>query len=285
MSEIQTALRDPKVIVSLLAICVTVAVFLVGQWWWRRKALTYSASVTRLLSVHESVRSRVQILLDGTTAAEDVSLVVVTLRNSGHEPIKTADFERPLRIDCGERAEILTLELVETRPPDLKPELKLEGADSSGTAGSWSFPLWSGGAAGAAAHTVVVTPLLLNKGDSLKLKALVNRMGAITVNGRIAGVKEIKRTDNDVQDNVGNFILAGVFGTALSIAQIPIVLERVRHEAPPISVLSTVFSWNILAATAVAASGIFFANRVNHKRARKRWQHAQALRARAKFYG
>jgi hypothetical protein len=77
MDSLVVALRDPmaRTILAVVAICVTMAVFIVGQWWWRRKALTYTVSITPLLTVTEEIAGRVQILFDGQPA-KDVRLVV-----------------------------------------------------------------------------------------------------------------------------------------------------------------------------------------------------------------
>src|SRR5690349_5498041 len=95
-------LRDPmaRTILAFLSLCAAIALFLIGQWWWRRKALTYRLSETRLLTVHEELKSRVEILFGGLPA-NDVCLIVLTLNNSGSEAIRAADFERPVIIDCG----------------------------------------------------------------------------------------------------------------------------------------------------------------------------------------
>jgi hypothetical protein len=179
MDDIVTLLRDPllRSILAMVALCVTIVLFFVANWRLKRKALTYIPSVTRLLRVHESVMTgRVQILFDGAPARA-VSLVQITLINSGHEPIRTTDFERPLRFQCGHNAQIFTLDVVETEPTDLSPVVQLVSENDRPPS---EFEL---------------QPLLLNKGDSLKIKALVNEveMETIAVHGRVVGVREIKR--------------------------------------------------------------------------------------------
>ena len=160
-------------VLTVVALCVTIVLFFVANWWLKRKALTYTVSVTRLLTVHETVNNRVQILFDGTPA-RDVCLVEIILNNSGHEPIRTNDFERPLRFHCGYEAQILTLDVVETKPMDLRPVVALVSEDGRPTS---EFEL---------------QPLLLNRRDSLKVKALVNEMGTVAVHGRVVGVREIR---------------------------------------------------------------------------------------------
>jgi hypothetical protein len=171
MNNLLTFLRDPasRTVLAVLALCVSIVVFLVGQWWWRRKALTYTVLETSVLTVHETIRGRVQILFDGEPA-KNVSFLLIKLINTGHEPIRASDFERALRFDCGAEGKILTLDVEETNPQNLKPVIKLAGSPSK---------------------EFEISPLLLNRGDWVMIKTLVSQMGALTVDGRIAGVKNI----------------------------------------------------------------------------------------------
>jgi hypothetical protein len=166
-------LRDPmaRTILAVVAICVTVSLFLLGQRL-RRKSLTYSISETRVLSVHEEVKGRVQILFDGAPA-RDVRLFMITVKNSGSEPIRAEDFERSLGFRWEDPAQVLTADLVSARPTSLRPVIKT-GASEIG-----------------------LEPLLLNGGDWLQIKALVNESGAHSVDGRIVGVKELKQETVD----------------------------------------------------------------------------------------
>jgi hypothetical protein len=129
--------------------------------------LSYLLSSTRVLGVHESVNpSRVQILFDGTAVTE-VRLWMLTLNNFGNEPIKKDDFERTLRFSWPEPARILTAEVVEASPETLQPKIK------------------------ASANEIAVDPLLLNPGDWLRIKILMNQVTKMSVDARIVGVKRI----------------------------------------------------------------------------------------------
>jgi hypothetical protein len=164
----QEILRDPmaRTILAAAAIGVTLALFLIAR---RRKRLSYELSVTRVLSVHEAVKGKVQILFGGEPV-RDVALILVDLFNSGNEPIKADDYERPVRFSLG-HGTILSAEVVRVKPKNLK--LVMTGFERS---------------------SVVLEPLLLNAGDSITIKLLVNEFGGeFSVDGRIAGVKEIKR--------------------------------------------------------------------------------------------
>jgi hypothetical protein len=145
METFASLLRDPmaRTILAVVAICVTVSLFLLGQRL-RRKALTYTIVETRVLSVHEEVKGRVQILFDGTPA-KDVCLFIITINNSGSEPIRAEDFERPLGFQWEGPAQILTADLVSARPPSLRPVIKTGVSE------------------------ITLEPLLLNGGDWLQI--------------------------------------------------------------------------------------------------------------------
>src|ERR1035441_10217871 len=97
-----------RTILAIVAVCVTVGLFLAGR---RRKRLSYLLSDTRVLGIHEGVNpSRVQILFDGEPVTE-VRLVIITVNNLGNEPIRLDDFERPLRFSWSEPAKIRTSEV------------------------------------------------------------------------------------------------------------------------------------------------------------------------------
>ena len=161
-------LRDPMVrtILAIVAISVTVSLFLVGR---RRKRLSYLLSDIRVLGVHEAVNaSRVQILFDGEPVTE-VRMVIITVNNLGNEPIRVDDFERPLRFRWDEPAKILSAEVIEVNPETVQPTIK------------------------AGVNEIVVDPLLLNPGDWLQIRTLINQVGKLSVDARVLGVKRITK--------------------------------------------------------------------------------------------
>jgi hypothetical protein len=166
--QVVTILRDPMVrtILAIVALCVTVGLFLAGR---RRKRLSYLLSETRVLGVHEAVNpSRVQILFDGEPVTE-VRLVIITVNNWGNEPIRVDDFERPLRFSWPEPARILMAEVTEVNPESLQPTIK------------------------AGINEIVVDPLLLNPGDWLQIKTLINQVSKLSVDARVVGVKRVTK--------------------------------------------------------------------------------------------
>jgi len=153
-------------ILAILALCLTAFLFLVAR---RRKRLTYSLSNTPVLGIHEAVNpSRVQILFDGTPVTE-VRLAILTVTNVGNEPILVNDFERPLLFVWSEPAKILSAEVTEVNPDSLKPTIRT------------------------GVHEIALDPLLLNAGDWLRIKALINQVGKLSVDARVIGVKRITK--------------------------------------------------------------------------------------------
>lgn len=176
--DLVTILRDPMVrtILAVAAISITVLLFLIGR---RRKGLSYMLSKTRVLGVHEAVNpSRVQILFDGQPIT-DVHLLILTINNSGNEPIRADDFERAFRFSWAEPARILTAEVVEVNPESLHPTIK------------------------AGSSEIVLDPLLLNPGDWLRVKTLINQVSKLSVDARIVGVKRISRTIESGKETFG----------------------------------------------------------------------------------
>ena len=192
MDNIFSMLRDPaaRTVLAVLGLLAAVVTFLVGQWWWKRKALSYAVSKTRILRIHEAAKDRVQITFDGNRV-EAVSLVLVTISNSGHESIKADDFSGSMRLFLGETAQILSFEVVEPHPIDLTPEVRADG------------------------NTLTLEPLLLNRGDTFQVKALVNNVGSVNLVGRIVGVRSIAKGIYDRSSVAG--MLVSFLGLALVI--------------------------------------------------------------------
>jgi hypothetical protein len=155
-----------RTLLAIVAICITVSLFLAGR---RRKRLSYLLSDTRVLAIHEGVNpSRVQILFDGDPVTK-VRLVIITVNNYGNEPIRVDDFERPLRFSWSAPAKILAAEVIEVNPETLRPTIQ------------------------AGVSEIVVDPLLLNPGDWLRIRILINQAGKLSVDARVVGVNRITK--------------------------------------------------------------------------------------------
>ena len=144
-----------------------------------RKAISWEIiSNTPLLSVDEEIRGNIQVLFDGKPV-QDAQLIIVEIINSGNVSIKSTDYDRPINLDFGENAHILTAEVTETTPDNLDVSINIEGTK------------------------VLLNPTLMNGKDSITIKAIVGQFNdQITVEGRIVGVKEVQKSTkrNKIQD-------------------------------------------------------------------------------------
>jgi hypothetical protein len=169
----------------------------------KRKRLAFEIIYNNpLFSVKRVIRDRIRIYLDDVQV-EDVNLVVIRIYNPGNDAITAKDFESSIGVDFGGAAMILTVEILEDSPTDLLANVSYD--DSS----------------------IQIDPLLLNEKDSVNLRVLVSKpQNAITVRGRIAGVRKIEdRTESGGRINTamlaGNMLLVFIGGaivlTALEI--------------------------------------------------------------------
>jgi len=156
----------PGVVVSIGAIAVAIVLHR-KQRSASKKSLAYEVTERSLVSIGAEAQGRVAITYEGQRV-ERVHLVEVRLSNDGKVPINAGDFEQPLTIGLGERAEVMTLESPESNQQGLKPAIS--AADSR----------------------LHLEPLLLNPGDSVLLKALVGGFrGPVSVEARIVGVSRL----------------------------------------------------------------------------------------------
>lgn len=173
MSEI---LRDPVnqfiigTIIAVITIVVTIVIYLKSR---TRKSFSFRViSRTPLYSISEDVKDDVEILYKGRKV-EDVNLVQIEFLNSGNAPIEPKDYYNPVSVSFDEKAQILTSEIAKVEPSSVQASVNSDGKKA------------------------VLSQTLLNTGDSIIVKMLVDKLGGtskIKVDGRIAGVKEIQES-------------------------------------------------------------------------------------------
>lgn len=152
----------------IIAIFVTLIIGILGL---KRKGFSYYIeSANSVVRVEEGISDKVEVLYEGNKV-ENVSLIVMTLRNSGNQTIEFDDFINDVTFNFGEKARFLSLSVVETEPSSLYPVFQ---------------------------HTQgmpFLVPLLLNRGDNFIVNFLVSGWDpdALKVRGRIKGVSDIKR--------------------------------------------------------------------------------------------
>jgi hypothetical protein len=162
--------RDPLwnfvgVVLAIIALLVTIVIFIVQR---KKKRLSYQViSLTSLLGLKEEIAGKIKVLYEGNEVT-NVHLFEIKLINTGNQPIASSDFERPICISFADVTTILTSEIYESNPKDIKGDLAVEGC------------------------SLAVKPLLLNPNDSLSIKTLISNFdGSFTVDGRIIGVRQI----------------------------------------------------------------------------------------------
>jgi len=175
-------LRDSiwQFIGAILAL-ITIILILVQR---KRKALSYKIiSNTPLVKIKEDLKGRLQVLFD-EKPVENIYLIIINFINSGNLPIKSADYESPVNLNFNEDVQLLTAEVIDTKPKTLEVSAKIEGTK------------------------VLLKPTLLNGNDSITIKVLVNQFdGNFSVGGRIIGVKEIRElTEIKKSFFIGNIV-------------------------------------------------------------------------------
>jgi hypothetical protein len=171
MSNMSDILRDPvwQFVGAFLAFVGFVTSIVLYWSQRRRKALSYEViSSNPLVSMREVARERIKILYE-EKPVEDVHIVIVRIVNSGNVAITGQDYDRAISIGFGKTARILTADVVDKSPENFPASFHVREAE------------------------IVLDPVLFNSKDSLTLKALVSQLGEISVDGRIAGVKEINK--------------------------------------------------------------------------------------------
>jgi hypothetical protein len=118
------AWRTAAVSVDPLAAVLAAAAIAISYVLYRKSRrsprITHELRSTPLVSVHTEAQGRITLQLDGQIV-EGVALVEARITNTGNAPIRAADFAEPLRVDLGEGAVPLSVEVADSKPPGLDP--------------------------------------------------------------------------------------------------------------------------------------------------------------------
>ncbi|MBP1737202.1 MAG: hypothetical protein H6Q60_1083 [Oscillospiraceae bacterium] len=129
-----------------------------------------------MVTVADKLKDRIEIFVDGKKVTKQ-HLKVIKFVNNGNEPIRIEDFDKPVKICFGENAEIYE-SMVTGKPKDLEVDIT-------------DF-----------INYLEIKPLLLNPLDSFSVRVLVNSTDELNIEGRIAGVSQIKGITRHVEDFV-----------------------------------------------------------------------------------
>lgn len=193
-------IRDPMwqffgAILVVIGIIISIILF-----WIQRPKSSLSwkiVSNTPLVKISSEIRGNLQVLFEGNPA-KDIQLIIVRIINTGNVSIKSGDYEHPIKLNFDENAQILTTEVIETIPNNIKASANIEE------------------------NRVFISPTLLNKGDSITIKTLVNQFNNhISVDGRIVGVKDIKKiAEIDTKKQLKELLIGVLTGMILTLIAI-----------------------------------------------------------------
>jgi hypothetical protein len=184
-------------VVAIIAIMVTVSIYLIGRPVKRLQVQILSNSP--LISVNTDISSQIQILYKDKPV-QTLSLILLRFENVGNEPIGESDYSEPIRILLSPNAQVGEVTVQETKPEGI-------GLDPTVSA----------------TNQVEIAKTLLNPGDQAVIKILVlNNDGTLKVEARIVGISNLEilsAFEGSTQSNVSssNWILFIGLGAAILI--------------------------------------------------------------------
>ena len=115
-----------EVYLTIIGIVVTSAVaYSIYFLERRKKSLNYVVLAnTSLITLNPAIRGKIKILFDDTHV-ENVTLFLLEIINDGNVDIEASDFIIPLTIRFTKNTNILSYEVLNPKPENLKPEFKV----------------------------------------------------------------------------------------------------------------------------------------------------------------
>ncbi|MBC8492204.1 MAG: hypothetical protein H8D43_00350 [Chloroflexi bacterium] len=179
------------VVVAAVAVLISVLIVLIQR---RKKAVSYQVySTSSLLDVANGLEDELQILFEGIPVRR-LHLILALFTNTGNQPILPTDYVKQVTLSFSEGSKVLAAEVVETYPDSI--DAMVETLDSN----------------------IVLTPVLLNGGDTITIIGLVSDYdGHIKVDGRITGVKEITKKSSLLNTSTIALLFSGIIMILLGI--------------------------------------------------------------------
>lgn len=155
------------VVVSIIALAVSVYVIFSQS---KKKSLAYQISAeTNLLQVGEEIKDKVKITYENIPL-ENIYFMSIIVINNGSLEIKPSDFERELSFEVEGSSRIISAEIMQTEPDELRPNISISP------------------------KKVFLKPLLLNSRDFILIKLLIAEYsGEVQADVRVVGVKRLIR--------------------------------------------------------------------------------------------
>lgn len=184
---------------TVIGILVSIVLWVLNQ---RKKQLSYRILWQGLLSkAAPEVIDRLLNRFDGEPTSE-LGLLVVQVVNSGHLPISPSDFQSRLVISAGPGAKVLFTNISSTSPGDLDDRCRTAAGEKKSLIDGFS------------GHEVVLTPILLNQGDSVTVQIIAEKLrGGVKVIGHINGIRRISlwrapTAASSAMINIGAIVMA-----------------------------------------------------------------------------
>lgn len=113
----------------------------------------------------------------------------------GGTDISTTQYERNISFSFGKQARVIEAHVMKEHPPGVGAEFSIEGSHE---------------------EKLVLKPVLLNRGDWLRFKVVVeNPTDPVSAEGRILGIKKIQKRWSGLQLSSYGFLLAVLIATAI----------------------------------------------------------------------
>jgi hypothetical protein len=180
MNELKAILdaNSTRTILAMVALAVPFTIYFLNR---KRKALCFDVVRNdKLFQLDEELKSRVQVTVDGRLV-DNVSLVIIDIMNTGNEPIKKDDFDKPLSFFFGDNAEVISARVLGAKPDDICAQLSVMPA------------------------SVSLDPLLLNKSDSMSIEIILTKSTKmISHTARIVGIPDVKNVTGSSAHPLGD---------------------------------------------------------------------------------
>lgn len=169
------------VIIASISVATTVIIFYKNR---KIKSMSYKILTnTTLLTLAEDLQGKIKFYYLSESGKEkpieDLSLIIIKFENDGNESIKSTDFEEPITMSFGPKCNIISGEITEVYPENLKAKLIYSG--------SLEKP--------PRIDEVNLEPLLLNPKDHITVKLLLTGYQTdedVKFHARIVGISILK---------------------------------------------------------------------------------------------
>lgn len=172
---------------AVLSLAALIVAILVYRWQDRSKELsTGTLTQMRIVSAKDELAGRLAVTFDGSPVVSLYS-ALYGIKNTGKVPISATDFHTALVLTSQGHSRILAADVWKQQPEHLRAQVATDG------------------------NTIMLTPLLLNVGDFIVIRAIVSDAPPdLRAEARIEGVSSTMRLLPFRHDRVGAAELAAV---------------------------------------------------------------------------